>query len=292
MDLRQLEHAIAVAEERSFTRAAERSFISQPGLSASIRALESDVGTPLFERTTRRVLVTPAGSRLVESAYRILGEVADVRRELAEVAGLATGTLAVGVVQTFRAVDVPAALARLHGDHPGVEVTLREAPTADLLRDVQAGDLDAAFVALDARPLPGTLTALRTFVEPLCLVAAPSHRLATRTTVALRSLREEVFVDFQAGQGLQTVVEAVCAAAGLARRIGFRVSQMDRVLSLVAHGLGVAIVPAAIAESSGLARIDIVPRAPTRELALVSRSREPRNPAARALVEIVEAASS
>jgi DNA-binding transcriptional LysR family regulator len=292
MDLRQLEHAVAVAEERSFTRAAARLFISQPGLSASIRALERDVGTPLFERTTRQVLVTPAGRTLIESAYRILGELADARRALAAVAGLSSGTLAVGVVQTFRAVDVPATLARFHRDHPGVEVTLREAPTADLLRDVQGGELDVAFVALDARPLPGTLAAVRTFAEPLCLVAAPSHRLAGRATVSLGALREEVFVDFQAGQGLQTVVEAVCSSAGLTRRIGFRVSQMDRVLSLVEQGLGVAIVPAAIAEGSGLARIDIAPRAPTRELALVSRAREPRNPAARALLDLVAAPES
>lgn len=287
MDLRQLEHVVAVAEEGSFTRAATRLAISQPGLSASVRALERDVGTALFERTTRQVLVTPAGTQLVDAARRILGEVTDARRRVADVAGLSSGVLAVGVVQTFSAVDVPAVLARFHRRHPGVVTTLREAPTEELLSLVRAGALDVAFVALDATPLPGTLTAVRTYVETLSLLAARSHPLAGRTSVHLRSLGTEVFVDFQAGQGLQTVVESVCAEAGLDRRIGFRVSQMDQVLALVGHDLGVAIVPTPVAERSRLARIAIAPRPPTRRLALVARSVLPYNPAARELLSLL-----
>lgn len=289
MDLRQIEHALVVAEERSFTRAAERLAISQPGLSASIRALERDLGAALFERTTRQVLVTPAGAVLAESARRILGEVSDARRRVADVVGLAAGTLAVGVVQTFTAADVPAVLARLHRRYPEVSVTVVEAPTADLLGAVQQGDLDVAFVALDASPLPGTLTAVRTYLESLTVIAPPDHRLARQATVRLRALAGETFVDFQAGQGLQTVVTAVCRDAGLERHIGFRVSQMDQVLSLVGHGLGVAIVPTPIAGASGLARLAIAPRAPTRHLALVSRASGPRNPAARALIALLDA---
>lgn len=284
MDLRQLEHAVAVAQERSFTRAAERLGMSQPGLSASVRALERDVGAQLFERTTRQVLVTSAGAQLVESALRILGEEADVRRRIGELVGACAGDLAVGVVQTFTALDVPAALARFHADRPQVSVTLREAPTADLLAAVQAGSLDLAFVALDATPLSGNFAAVRSYVEPLSLIAALSHPLAHRSSVRLARLSGEVFVDFHAGQGLQTVVEAVCTGAGLQRRIGFRVSQMDQVLALVGHGLGVAIVPTPIAERSGLACVDLAPDPPTRRLALVSRSGWLTNPAARALL--------
>lgn len=287
MDLRQLEHAVAVAEEGSFTRAAARLAISQPGLSASVRALERDVGAVLFERTTRQVLVTPAGTQLVNAARHILGEVADARRSVADVAGLSSGELAVGVVQTFSAVDVPAVLARFHRRHPDVAVTLREAPTEDLLSAVRVGGLDIAFVALDATPLPGTLVAVRTYVEPLSLLAARSHPLAGRRSVRLAALGGQVFVDFQAGQGLQTVVEAVCSDAGLDRRIGFRVSQMDQVLALVGHDLGVAIVPTPVAERSRLARIEIAPRPPTRRLALVARSVLPRNPAARELLSFL-----
>ncbi len=287
MDLRQLEHFVVVAQERSFTRAAGRLGISQPGLSASVQALERDAGVPLLERTTRQVLVTPAGRTMLESAQRILGEVATARRRLAGLAGLETGSLALGVVQTFTTIDVPDLLAALHHRHPGVQVTLREAPTADLLTMVRGGELDLAFVALDATPLADGLEQVRAYRESIVAIVDASHRLAGRSRIRLADLADEVFVDFQAGQGLQTVIEKVCAEAGLKRTIGFGVGQMDQVLSLVAHGLGVALVPEPIARTSGLPMIRLSPHPPKRRLALVSRAQEPHNPAARELISLL-----
>lgn len=289
MELRQLEHFVAVAETHSFTRAAERLRISQPGLSASIRALERDLGTPLLERTTRRVVVTPAGTVLLESARRALEEFESVRRRLDDIAGLTAGSLALGVVQTFTSVDVPALLADVCRRHTGIQVTLREAPTAELLRSVQAGELDMAFVALDDTGLPDGLVAARSYPEKIVVIVGRDHPLAGRTRIRLESLRDETFIDFRAGQGLQTVIEDVCAAAGLRRRIGFAVSDMGQVLSLVSHGLGVALVPEPVARSSGLPLLGISPRPPARTLALVTRSTPLANPAARELLDLVPA---
>ncbi len=284
MDLRQFEHFVVVAQERSFTRAAARLGISQPGLSASVQALEGDAGMPLLERTTRQVLITPAGQAMLESAQRILGEVATARRRLAGLAGLESGRLAVGVVQTFTTVDLPDVLAALHRRHPGVQVTLREAPTADLLVMVRGGDLDLAFVALDATPLPEGMRQVRGYHESIVVIVGEAHRLARRSRIRLADLAGEVFVDFQAGQGLQTVIEQVCADAGLKRTIGFGVGQMDQVVSLVGHGLGVALVPEPIAEASGLPTIRLSPHPPKRRLALVSRAQESANPAVQELI--------
>lgn len=292
MELKQLEHFVAVAETHSFTRAAEQLGMSQPGLSASIQALERGVGAELLERTTRRVLVTPAGEALLHSAQLVLGELATARRRVAGVVGLQTGQLALGVVQTFSSVDVPAALAALHQRHPGIRISLHEAPTADLLRGVGLGELDLAFAALDGTRLPEGLVTVQSYSEEIVIVVGADHRLARRSRASLASLAEETFIEFQAGQGLQTVIEGVCAQAGLHRRIGCAVSDMDQVLSLVAHGLGLALVPAPVARNSGLPHVAVSPRPPSRTLALVTRSGSSSNPAARALLDILSEQSA
>ncbi len=289
MDPRKLRHFVAVAEAGHFTHAAEAERISQSGLSASIRALEREAGLPLFERTTRRVLLTPAGRALLPHARRILREAAEADAALAALRGADAGALALGVVQTLTAVDLPAAIARLHARRPRVEVTLREAPTLDLLADVGSGALDLAFVALDAAPLPPGLTMLAEYPETLTLVAGEGHPLAARGSVALRDLAGERFIDFQAGLGLQTFVDALFARAGVRRQVLFRTSQMDQVLALVRHGLGVAVVPEPIARRSGLARVRLRPGPPSRRLALVGRSpAPPANPAARAFLALLD----
>ena len=125
MELRQLEHFVAVAEESHFTRAAELLQISQSGLSASIRALETELGTPLFVRSTRRVELTEAGRVLLAESHRTLASVAAAHDAVAAVRGVLRGTLSVGGEQCLGVVDVPAQLARFRSRHPGVEVRLR-----------------------------------------------------------------------------------------------------------------------------------------------------------------------
>lgn len=295
MDPRKLEHFVTVAQEEHFTRAAETLLISQSGLSASVRALENEWGLALFERSTRRVLLTTVGRELLPHARRILREMADAHAAALALRGGESGSLSLGVVQTLTAVDVPAAIARFHAQRPEVEVTLREDPTLELLTAVEAGELDLAFVALDASPLPAGAAVVAEYPEVLTLIAAPDHPLAACDSARLQDLGAVRFVDFQAGLGLQTVVEGLFRDAGVRRRITFRTSEMDQVLALVRRGLGVAVVPDPIARRSGLARIGLLPSAPTRRLALVARSlgdppggsMRPSNPAAEAFLEVL-----
>ncbi|OBJ67872.1 LysR substrate-binding domain-containing protein [Mycobacterium sp. 1274756.6] len=296
MDVRQLQHFVAVAETGHFTQAAAELHISQSGLSASVRALERELGVAVFERTTRSVVLTAAGRVLLEHARRVLRAVEAAEAAVAAVRDPEAGQLALGVVQTFTAVDLPATIARLHARHPGVQVLLREAPTLDLLAALDDGDLDLAFVALDAAPLPARLVALRDYPEDLVLVVGDEHPLATRATVALPELADQPFVEFQAGLGLQTAVEALFAEAAVARRIAFRTSQMDQALSLVRHGLGVAVVPEPVARLSALPVVRLAPvgaagEPPTRRLALAGRTAVPTNPAARAFLSLLPGGS-
>ncbi|PRZ43121.1 DNA-binding transcriptional LysR family regulator [Antricoccus suffuscus] len=287
MEVRQIEHFLAVANAANFTRAARSIHLSQSALSASIRALERELQTQLFERTTRKVALTTAGQTFRAAAYRILGQIATAREELTDLHDLSAGTLAVGTVQTLTVVDLPAVLAQFNQRYSHIRIALHEATTAELVRSVQAAELDVAYVALDASPLPRDLTLLRGYEEDLAVVTAHDHPLATRAETTLAELADYTFVEFSAGTGLQTVIETLCAEAGLHRRIGFRATQMGQVLALVGHGLGISIVPSSIAEGSGLATVPIGPASPSRKLALVSRSARPSNPAARAFLELL-----
>lgn len=292
MELRKLEHFVRVAEARHFTHAADELRISQSGLSASIRALEKDLNAPLFERTTRSVVLTAVGRTLLGHARRVLREVEAAEAAVTAVRDADAGLLTLGVVQTFTVIDLPARIAALHVRHPRVEVTLREAPTLELLAGVEEGELDVAFVALDATPLPAELVVLRDYPETLVVVVGADHPFADRDTVRLTDLAGQPFVDFQAGLGLQTVVEALFRDADIKRHIAFRTSQMEQALSLVRHGLGIAVVPEGVAKRSGLPVIHLRPVAgdtnpPARQLAMVGRTPVPTNPAARAFLDLL-----
>ena len=283
MELRQLEHFVAVVEHSGFTAAAGSVDLSQSALSASIRGLERDLGATLFSRTTRRVGLTVAGSELLPAARRLLNEARRAREVVAAVSELAGGSLSVGTVQTLTAVDLPTELARFRRAHPGVEISLSEAPSAQLLEALRLGDVHLAYVARDATPLPADLQLVQEFSEELVLVTDPGHPLAGSSRVSPGRLRDEHFVDFRAGMGLQTVVQDLCARWGLDRRISARVSQMDQALALVGTGLGVAIVPRSVVRHDGLPIARFAGPAPRRAVALLTR--EPVNPAARVLLD-------
>lgn len=292
MDLRQLEHFLAVADRGSFTKAAADVHLVQSALSTSIRTLERELGTALFERTTRRVTLTAAGRALVPAAQRVLAATRSAREEVAAVTGLLSGELAVGTIQTLTSVDLPAVLARFHQSHPGIEITLHQARVPDLIDGLHAGELDLAYLARDKTRLPDDLTVISSSVEELVLVAAPGHPLAGEDGVDLASLSDQPFVDFQAGTGLQTAVEQLCAQVGLDRRISCRVTQIGLLISLVEQGLGIAIVPLPIAEQTRLAVVRLAEPRPSRSVALVTRAPQPANPAARALLAELVAAGS
>jgi len=284
MELRQIEHFLAVARHLSFTHAADEVSVVQSSLSSSVSKLETELGASLFERTTRSVSLTPAGWALLPVAQRILREMHGAKEAVAAVTGVLRGRLAVGTIQMLTWVDLPVSLSRFHLAHPGVEIALREAPVDELLDELIKGELDFAYIARDQSKLPDSLTVLATWFEELVIVAPRDHPLARQDQVALSSLGLEPFVDFQAGSGLQKVVERLCVQAHLERYITLSVTQLDLLISLVRAGLGIAIIPGPVAEGTDLASIRIAGQVPRRELALVARKPRPSNPAALALL--------
>lgn len=243
MELRQLQHFVAVAEDRHFTRAAERLMVSQSGLSASIRALERELRAPLFVRTTRRVTLTEAGRALLAEAERILAQVRAAHEAVAAVQGVLRGQLALGTEQCIAGVRVAGLLAAFRRRHPEVEIRLRQAGSGALAEDVAAGRLDLAF-AYRTRGDTDQLRSVRLTREPMTVLCHPGHRLAgAGSPLAPGDVADEVFVDFHPDWGPRRATDAAFAAAGVRRTVALEVNDVHSLLDLVEEDLGIAVVP-------------------------------------------------
>nr|WP_167169093.1 LysR family transcriptional regulator [Brooklawnia cerclae] len=244
-----MEYVIALAEERNFTRAADLTGISQSGLSSAIRSLEEELGTQLFERTTRRVEPTAAGLALVPHARSILDEVARARDAVVRASRAATGSLRVGAEQCLGLVDVAALLERFHRRYAGVKTEFVQAGSHDLVEATRSGEIDVAFVATNKRL--GTLRQTVIGQEPLVVLLPPEHRVAASTPLRWSSLDGQDFVDFGTSWGVRTLNDEALAAHGVNRRVRCSVNDVNTLLDLVRRGLGIAIVPKHVAAKPG-----------------------------------------
>lgn len=243
MEIRQLEYFVSVAEEKHFTRAAERLMISQSGLSASIRALERELQAALFVRTTRSVTLTEAGRALLVEAERILAQARTAREAVAAVQGVLRGTLTVGAEQCVPGVHVAGLLATFRRRHPQVEIRLRQSGSAALAADVAAGRLDLAF-AYRTQADGEQLRSVPLTTEPMTVLCHPEHGLATAGAApAPQDLAGEVFVDFHPDWGPRRITDAAFAALGMQRPVALEVNDVHSLLDLVEEGLGIAVVP-------------------------------------------------
>ncbi|MCC5478040.1 LysR family transcriptional regulator [Streptomyces sp. NPDC059680] len=243
MELRHLQHFVAVAEDQHFTRAAERLMVSQSGLSASIRALERELRAPLFVRTTRRVTLTEAGRALLVEAERILAQVRAAHEAVAAVQGVLRGTLALGTEQCIAGVHPARLLAAFRGRHPDVEIRLRQAGSGALAEEVAAGRLDLAF-AYRTQADSDQLRSVALTSEPMTVLCHPGHRLAsTGAVLTPDDLAGEVFVDFHPDWGPRRTTDAAFAASGVRRTVALEVNDVHSLLDLVDENLGIAVVP-------------------------------------------------
>ncbi len=274
-----------MAEEASFTRAAARVHVAQPGVSAQIRRLERELGQELLDRSGRGVRLTAAGAAVLPYARAALRAVTGARLAVDELTGLVRGHVAVGVAPSCPPLDLPALLAEFRRDHPAVEITLSESGSGDLLEGLLAGTLDMALVWLRAAP-PPTIEVQVAVDEELVVAVGHDDPLATETTVTLEAIRKRALVGLPKGADLRCLVDEAYAAAGLRPRIAFETGDPRVLAELTGQGLGVAIVPASLAEAhaASLRAITLASPRPRRRIALAWRAEGPGSPAARALV--------
>ncbi|PLZ03520.1 LysR family transcriptional regulator [Burkholderia sp. WAC0059] len=248
MEVRQLRHFVAVAEEGSFTRAAARVNIVQSALSTSIRQLEAELDARLFVRTTRQVTLTAAGEAFLEKARVALDVIRQGREAVTETTGLKRGKLGIGTVQSLPAfLDLPALLAAFHARYPDIEVRLLQGSAPHLVEKVRSRELDLAILPITDPPAELSTTTIT--CENLVLICPPGHRLAGRKQVRLADIAGERFVDFEPAFGTRKLVDQAFSAIGLERRVAFEVSDLLTLLELVVRGLGIAFAPQTIAQA-------------------------------------------
>ena len=286
MELRHLQFFVAVAEELSFTRASRRLHVVQSGVSSAIQGLERELGAVLFDRDRHRVALTDAGQALLPEARATLAAAQAAQDAVAQASAGLRGTLTVGTMTSTGPVNLPQLLGRFHASYPEVAVHLRQAAagSAGLARQVIAGELDLALLALPGQP-PSGLRLRPVSEEPLALICAPGHPLAGQQAVELPRLAGETFVDFPPGWGNRIVADRAFAAAGLDRHVPFEVADFGSAAELVRHGLGVAFIPAtAIRQYPGLCIAELAGPALTWRISIATPTARRLSAAARAFL--------
>jgi LysR family transcriptional regulator, transcription activator of glutamate synthase operon len=250
MELRQLAYFDAVVRHGSFTKAAQRLHVAQPAVSAQIRRLETELGTTLLERTTRRVALTHAGELFLSRARRVLDQVDAARGDLAELSAVLRGRVRIGATQVLGSLDLPASLASFRRRYPGVSLALHTGLIAKLLGMLDAGDVDLILGPVHD-DLPAAYQAHPLVPESLVLVTPPGHPLAARRDVPLAAAGDEPFVCLPADSRLHGILVEAAAAEGFVPRIEFETYSPASMRELVAAGLGVALIAGSAAGAQG-----------------------------------------
>src|ERR1700674_3656745 len=247
MELRHLRYFVTVAEELHFGRAALRLHLSQPPLSMQIKALESEIGTRLLERSRRKVELTPAGALFLRDAREILGRVEQATAAAQRAGRGEVGELTIGFISIADYNVLPLVLSEFRAPYPGGRLNLGEATTDALLRDLAEQRVDVGFVLspvqddrLDTVPLlRGALVAALPERHPLARGRGP---------LSLARLADTPFILFprHMAPGLYDDVVSFCRRAGFSPRVEQEAVQMQTIISLVSAGLGVALIPASM----------------------------------------------
>ena len=290
MELHQLKYFVAVAETGSFTRAAERSDVTQPTLSEQIMRLESEkhgVGRRLFDRLGRKVVLTDAGQELLGRAQSILAAVDEAERAVRD--STDGGRLRVGAIPTIAPFFLPSAVTRFRQKLPNVQLQLKEDLTERLLADLLTGDLDVGVMALPIRD--ERLHAERLFSEQLVMALPASHKLAKKPEVKLADVVNEPFILLDDMHCFGDQVLSFCRQGGLEPQVVCRGEQIGTLLAMVAAGLGVSVVPemASVGDpSKGRVYRPLGKPAPTRTLCAVWHKQRYRPPSLRTFVDVVK----
>ena len=272
--VRQLEYVVAVAEHLHFSRAAEACAISQPALSAQIQQLEELYGVQLFERDRRKVLVTDAGREIIERARAILTEI-DALADAAHCADEPlVGRTMLGVIPTVAPYLLPKLLPRLREQYPKLQLVLREDQTIRLLAQLAEGKLDVLLLAL---PVEAAFVAELPLFDESFLVALPAaHSLAGKKHISESDLRDQVVLLLDDGHCLRDHALSVCNAAGARESEQVRATSLGTLAHMVAHGLGITLLPEMAVGVESAAAEGLVVRpfskpAPGRKIGLVWR---------------------
>ena len=269
MELHQLRYFVAVAETGNFTRAAERSNISQPSLSQQILNLEGEVGHELFHRLGRRAVVTEAGTAFLDRARRILFEVENAAKELGDHPRLGR-RITVGAVQTVMPFLITPLIAESRISHPTLVIDAREDFRASLVQGVIEGELDLAVVPLPVKDHRISVEPLLS--EPLLLVVGKNHPFSSRNEISVQDLTNETFASLGDSSSLAAQIQSFFGDQNFQPKIGFRCAQVATLKQFIAAGLSISLLPQLARlpdDRDTLTYLRLTGSQPTRELAVI-----------------------
>jgi LysR family hydrogen peroxide-inducible transcriptional activator len=292
LKLKDLRYLVAVADSRHFGRAAERSFVSQPTLSAQLKKLEEYLGVQLIERSPKRVSLTVAGEEIVERARRIL----EASEEIVELAkghrDPLAGRLKLALLPTIGPYLLPNVAGRLRKQLPRLELMLYEYQTDVMLEKLHSGEIDVGILALPV-PMDG-LESYELYREPFTVALPASHRLASRATIKVSDLHDETLLLLEDGHCLRDQALDICSGSDIHEKQDFRATSLETLRQMVAAGVGITLLPELAGRGAyGAARgVSIKPFAkpvPTRTIGALWRKSTARREAILALSKLIEA---
>jgi len=277
IELRHLRYFLVVAEELHFSRAAERLDIAQPPLSQMIRRLEYELGVALFHRTKRRVSLTDAGVVFREGAKRTLAQAEHAISSARRASKGELGRLLVGFIGSATYSVLPSIVRRFREQYPDVDLHLQELSTMQQVRALRDGNLQVGFLRpFDPDPLLKSKVVLR---EPLVVALPERHRLSRQVKIPMRTLANEPFILFPRvlAPELHDQIISLCQQARFSPHVVQEAMQLPTIVSLVAAGIGVAVIPASL---QNLGRVGVNYRAirgstPKAELVVAWRAKQP-----------------
>jgi DNA-binding transcriptional LysR family regulator len=263
--MRQLRAIVQLAQHRSFTRAAEKLFMTQAGLSATMREIENELGFRLFERTTRSVALTRAGEQFLAVAHRSLTELEQAALAIQRMEQVATSTLRVAATQLVAATLIPAARASLRKVRPDIDVTVLDVERPDVQRLVESGDVDVGF-GLFFRDAAGLERTPLFSLELVSLRGGPSVKKGSLRATTWASMRDETLIGLSPDSDVQVLVDRHLAQAGRTRPTSAAYRNFHTLVAMADAGFGTAIVPSYVLPLARYYRLQVAlmqsPRVP------------------------------
>ncbi|MBU9722582.1 MULTISPECIES: LysR family transcriptional regulator [Bacillaceae] len=258
MDIRQLEYFREVAVHLSFTKAAAKLHVSQPSLSKSIKNLESELGVPLFYRSSKTLDLTDAGKAVLAHAKHVLGAFENMASELSDITEYKKGEMKIGIPPIVGAAFFSKLISSFKEAFPQVDITLTEVGSKAIKEGIQAGDLDVGLVC--NIPLENdSFEAIELTKEPLLLVVHEEHHLVGKNKVVLNDLKEESFILYRKDFTLHDRMMEQFVKRDFQPNVVCESSQRDFMLEMVGAKLGVALLPKTIAENPGELPLKAIP---------------------------------
>jgi LysR family transcriptional regulator, hydrogen peroxide-inducible genes activator len=295
VELRQLRYVLMVAEERSFSKAADKVHIAQPSLSQQVIKLEKELGVQLFERQSGNIQVTYAGQRFIDQASKIIDQLVLLKKEMQDIADMNKGQLIIGSLPITGAHLLPLALPILQKEFPGVELILIEEKTANLENLTARGQTDVSLLSMPIKD-PG-LELIPLLEEEILMVVPSSHPFSKKSEITLNECWNEPFIFLKKEQGFREISERLCRLAGFEPKVFFESANLETVQSLVAAGMGITFIPKMVSRrkttlSSNLVYIPICDVLAKRNLVLAYKKGRYLSKAARSLISVMKSVAA